>query len=139
MREITLPLPPSTNHLYDYGRRGVYLSREYEKFQWAAWQSMKDQSAQPFGIPPAALRATYEVFLPSARCDVTNYIKAAEDMLSKFLGFNDNRVVEVHAYKFIDRKQPRLVVRLEDISGEPRREPGIGPSRSRPARAPKRK
>ncbi len=139
MREIVLPLPPSTNHLYDHRRRGVFISREYEAFQWAAWESMKQQEVLPFDTPPAAIQMDYEMFMPSARCDVTNYIKAAEDVVAKYLGFNDNRVTEGSFAKFVDRKSPRLVVRIEDISGQPRREPGFSTSGRSAGRAQRRK
>ncbi|MCC2639647.1 MAG: putative Crossover junction endodeoxyribonuclease RusA [Nitrospira sp.] len=51
-------------------------------------------------------------FSSSLRRDTDGGLKIAQDALCESLGLNDNRVVETHLYKYQDRVNPRMEIRL---------------------------
>ena len=55
-------------------------------------------------------------FTSALRRDVDGGLKIAQDALCEGLGINDNRIVETHLYKHIDRDNPRIEVRLTPAS-----------------------
>lgn len=100
---LTLPaLPPSVNHLYatvrkGSGKTGTSRVKSQEYRRWLidmGWWVRKQTVAQLTG--PVAL--TIEMRRPSANCDASNRIKAAEDLL-QYVGVvvNDKQVTDVRA------------------------------------------
>ena len=71
----------------------------------------------------AALRAGELVlsirffFTSRLRRDVDGGLKIAQDALCQGLGLNDNRIVETHLYKDVDKAAPRMEIRLSLASG----------------------
>jgi crossover junction endodeoxyribonuclease RusA len=55
-------------------------------------------------------------FTSALRRDVDGGLKIAQDALCEGLGINDNRIVETHLYKHIDKDNPRIDVRLTPAS-----------------------
>jgi crossover junction endodeoxyribonuclease RusA len=55
-------------------------------------------------------------FTSGLRRDVDGGLKIAQDALCEGLGINDNRIVETHLYKYIDRDNPRIEVHLTPTS-----------------------
>jgi crossover junction endodeoxyribonuclease RusA len=55
-------------------------------------------------------------FTSALRRDVDGGLKIAQDALCEGLGINDNRIVETHLYKHIDKDNPRIEVRLAPAS-----------------------
>ena len=51
-------------------------------------------------------------FTSALRRDVDGGLKIAQDALCEGLGINDNRIVETHLYKHIDKDNPRIEVSL---------------------------
>lgn len=57
-----------------------------------------------------------KVYYPSMRSDLDNSLKIQLDCLQKTGTIaNDNKCVEIHAEKFIDKENPRLEFRIETI------------------------
>lgn len=117
---LSLGLPPSINHYYkvvwNRGRYSKALTAEGRAYREAVWFAV--QQVKPEGIPnwtKGTITVQAEYFFRSWRSDCDNPTKALIDALAKALGFNDNRVSEIHLYKRIDRVRPRadVVVRWE--------------------------
>jgi len=60
---------------------------------------------------PLALSIRF-FFTSALRRDVDGGLKIAQDALCEGLGLNDNRIVETHLYKDLDRSNPRIEVIL---------------------------
>jgi crossover junction endodeoxyribonuclease RusA len=55
-------------------------------------------------------------FTSALRRDVDGGLKIAQDALCEGLGINDNRIVETHLYKYLDKDNPRIEVHLTPTS-----------------------
>jgi crossover junction endodeoxyribonuclease RusA len=81
---LTLPMPPSTNHLFSggagHGRR--YVSKEYEAWREHAGIELKRQRP----LPVKGMVILFFEFQEKDRRkrDVTNFLKAPEDLLVHF-------------------------------------------------------
>lgn len=51
-------------------------------------------------------------FTSPLRRDVDGGLKIAQDALCEGIGLNDNRIVETHLYKDVDRTKPRIQIAL---------------------------
>jgi len=55
-------------------------------------------------------------FTSALRRDVDGGLKIAQDALCEGLGINDNRIVETHLYKNVDKANPRIEVVLSTLA-----------------------
>lgn len=118
--ELTLPVPPSVNHQYATvnGRRLLSAKgRAYKDFVGQQILVALAQSPHRGTLGPrlrqANLSLSIHFFFASAlRRDTDGGLKIAQDALCEGLGLNDNRVVEIHLYRFQDRDNPRMDIRL---------------------------
>lgn len=60
---------------------------------------------------PLALSIRF-YFTSPLRRDVDGGLKIAQDALCEGLGLNDNRIIETHLYKDVDRSNPRIQIAL---------------------------
>ena len=60
---------------------------------------------------PLALTIRF-YFTSPLRRDVDGGLKIAQDALCEGIGLNDNRIVETHLYKDVDRANPRIHISL---------------------------
>jgi len=65
---------------------------------------------------PLALSIRF-YFTSGLRRDVDGGLKIAQDALCEGLGINDNRIIETHLYKQVDKTNPRIEVSL--VAGLP--------------------
>lgn len=112
---LTLPLPPSINRQYATvngrrvlsatGRRykvtvGQLLMTAPSSSEWTAFL----QKAQEH-----FLTLTIHFYFPTLlRRDIDGGLKIAQDALCEAMNLNDNRIMEIHLYKTLDRDNPRL-------------------------------
>ena len=112
---LTLPLPPSINRQYATvngrrvlsatGRRykvtvGQLLMTAPSSSEWTAFL----QKAQEH-----FLTLTIHFYFPTLlRRDIDGGLKIAQDALCDAMNLNDNRIMEIHLYKTLDRDNPRL-------------------------------
>lgn len=117
---VTLPVPPSINHQYATvnGRRLLSSTGRAYKLQVAqqVWLALsqsphKEALLQRFRTEPLALSIRF-FFTSPVRRDIDGGLKIAQDALCEGLGVNDNRIVEAHLYKDMDRQHPRIEVTL---------------------------
>ena len=117
---ITLPVPPSINHQYATvnGRRllsstGRSYKAQVGQLVWLALTASPHRAALLSHLQSASLALSIRFYFTSAlRRDVDGGLKIAQDALCEGLGLNDNRIVETHLYKHVDRANPRIEVLL---------------------------
>ncbi len=117
---LTLPVPPSINHQYATvnGRRllssaGRSYKAQVGQLVWLNLAESPKRSALLAGLQSSSLALSIRFYFTSAlRRDVDGGLKIAQDALCEGLGINDNRIVETHLYKHVDKTNPRIEVRL---------------------------
>lgn len=132
-----LPLPPSINSQYATVNGRRVLSSTGRRYKAAIAQILLGALAQS---PNRAtflnaaqshyLALSIHFYFPTLlRRDLDGGLKIAQDALCEAMGINDNRIVEIHLYKSLDREAPRLDCALSTTSPAPTR--SSQPSRSR--------
>lgn len=117
---ITLPVPPSINHQYATVNGHRLLSsagRAYKTYVGRQVWLVLAQSPARFSLrdrlQAGPLALTIRFFFASAlRRDLDGGLKIAQDAVCEGLGLNDNRIVEIHLYKQVDKADPRIEVAL---------------------------
>lgn len=121
---LTLPVPPSVNHLYATVNGRRVLSRAGRDFKMLvadeieAWQDreqLSNATIEAFGHHYLALTITF-YFASALRRDLDGGLKIAQDALCEAIGVNDNLVTEIHLSKRVDRQHPRMEVHLQALS-----------------------
>lgn len=121
---LTLPVPPSINHQYATvnGRRllssaGRHYKAQVGQLVWLSLAETPQRSALLSQLQSSSLSLTIRFYFSSAlRRDVDGGLKIAQDALCEGLGVNDNRIVETHLYKHVDKANPRIEVNLAATS-----------------------
>jgi crossover junction endodeoxyribonuclease RusA len=121
---LTLPVPPSINHQYATvnGRRLLSsIGRSYKaqvgQLVWLRLTKVPHRAALMSQLQSSCLALSIRFYFTSAlRRDVDGGLKIAQDALCEGLGLNDNRIVETHLYKHVDRTNPRIEVFLAATS-----------------------
>ncbi len=121
---LTLPVPPSVNHQYATvnGRRLISSAGRAYKAQvgqliWLKLAQSTHRASLLAQLQSEWLALSIRFYFTSAlRRDVDGGLKIAQDALCEGLGINDNRIVETHLYKHIDKDNPRIEVQLTPAS-----------------------
>ena len=121
---LTLPVPPSVNHQYATvnGRRLISSAgRAYKihvgQLVWLKLAQSTHRTTLLTRLQSEWLTLSIRFYFTSAlRRDVDGGLKIAQDALCEGLGINDNRIVETHLYKYIDKDNPRIEVHLTPTS-----------------------
>jgi len=121
---LTLPVPPSVNHQYATvnGRRLISSAGRAYKAQvgqlvWLKLAQSTHRTTLLAQLQSEWLALSVRFYFTSAlRRDVDGGLKIAQDALCEGLGINDNRIVETHLYKHIDKDNPRIEVQLTPVS-----------------------
>jgi len=121
---LTLPVPPSVNHQYATvnGRRllsstGRAYKAQVGQLVWLKLAQSAHRATLLAQLQSEWLALSIRFYFTSAlRRDVDGGLKIAQDALCEGLGINDNRIVETHLYKHIDKDNPRIEVCLAPAS-----------------------
>jgi crossover junction endodeoxyribonuclease RusA len=117
---LTLPIPPSINHQYATVNGRRLLSAHGRSYKALVGQevmmalsrtSSRRAILEAFRTEELALCIRF-FFTSRLRRDVDGGLKIAQDALCQGLGINDNRIVETHLYKHVDKAAPRMEIRL---------------------------
>ena len=117
---LTLPIPPSINKHYATvnGRRLLSSSGRAYKAQVGqqVWLALAQSPARALLMErlqsgPLAFSARF-FFTTALRRDLDSGLKITQDAICEGLGLNDNRIVETHLYKTVDKMTPRVEVSL---------------------------
>lgn len=127
MIRLSLPLPPSTNDLYErtlgFTKRGkpyraTRLKPKVEEFRWAVSQAITAQlTAEQVKTVPPVMSITVLLREDCCHLDADNALKSTIDALKGPLGFDDNprRVRRVTAEYHSDRALGPCVVVIEEV------------------------
>lgn len=121
---LSLPVPPSINHQYATvnGRRllsstGRAYKSQVGKLVWLTLTRSPNRSVLVSQLQSSPLSLSIRFYFTSAlRRDVDGGLKIAQDALCEGLGINDNRIIETHLYKHVDKANPRIEVCLATTS-----------------------
>ncbi|MDD1762972.1 MAG: RusA family crossover junction endodeoxyribonuclease, partial [Methanothrix sp.] len=84
---------------------------------WLALSKFPNRSALLSRLQSESLALSIRFYFTSAlRRDVDGGLKIAQDALCEGLDINDNRIVETHLYKQVDKANPRIEVSLAATS-----------------------
>jgi crossover junction endodeoxyribonuclease RusA len=117
---VTLPIPPSINQQYATvnGRRVLSSTgRAYKTYVgqqvWLALAQSPVRFSLQKRLQSGPLALSIRFFFASAlRRDLDGGLKIAQDAVCEGLGLNDNRIIETHLYKQVDKTDPRIEVAL---------------------------
>jgi crossover junction endodeoxyribonuclease RusA len=120
---LVLPVPPSINHQYATvnGRRLLSaVGREYKSF--IARRILVCLAQSPHRTPlldtfrDSFLALSIRFYFNSPlRRDLDGGLKIAQDAICEALALNDNRKLEIHLIKSLDKSQPRIEVSLRAL------------------------
>lgn len=107
---LVLPFPPSLNRMYRTVN-GRFLTSEVGR----AYKEECGWSARIQGCTPhtGLLTVTVYLYRPSRRGDADNYTKVLLDSLQGIAWLNDNQIEELHIYRRLDPKNPRVELTIE--------------------------
>lgn len=117
---LILPVPPSINHQYATvnGRRLLSVTgRSYKSLVsehvMVALSQAACRDTLLRSLQKSELILSIRFFFTSRlRRDVDGGLKIAQDAVCQGLGINDNRIIETHLYKHVDKSVPRIELRL---------------------------
>lgn len=112
MITLTLPYPPSTNRIWKQTMTGsMYRGRDVMTFYKAVAFIARQAKVRPFGHKHDVI-VTLRLYRPLAAGDLDNRIKATLDALKGHAFTDDKQVVEIHAFRFDDKANPRVEVEI---------------------------
>jgi crossover junction endodeoxyribonuclease RusA len=112
---FTLPIPPSTNRYWRtmVSKKGVAVTFVSEEAK-----TYKRQVAKLAGISTlfrSEIAVTLRVFRPQRSGDLDNKLKVLFDALQGVVYGDDKQIVEIHAFRFEDKNNPRVEVEVLPI------------------------
>jgi crossover junction endodeoxyribonuclease RusA len=110
--KLILPYPPSVNNLYATFRGRRVTSAKGRKFKADIAVLAKRQGAK---LLDGDLSVTFRVFRPVRRGDLDNRLKISQDALKGICFEDDKQIIEIHAYRFDDKTNPRIEIDLKQI------------------------
>lgn len=117
---FTLPYPPSANNYWRAinvrGQRRVVVSAEARAYKTKVAMLLLSKRLQPF---VNAVRVTVRIYRPARRGDLDNTLKVLLDSLRGFAFRDDSQVIEIHARRLNDAKNPRAEVEVHDAEPKP--------------------
>lgn len=114
---FVFPYPPSVNEIYKpvptrKGTMTLRLSAKGREFKERIGWEAKKQGAQ---LLTGNLCVTYRLYRPQKSGDLENRLKAMADALQGIAYKDDKQIVEIHAYRFDDKDNPRIEVDLREV------------------------
>lgn len=107
----TLHLPPTLNHSYGIANNRIYKTHEAKDWQEAVSWMFKN-------TPRFTGQVAVEIklYLKYDR-DIDSSLKLILDTLQDMEVYpNDKKITELHIYKFKDTGNPRMELRIDDVS-----------------------
>ncbi len=105
--KLILPYPPSSNHLYATFRGRRIISAAGRKFKADIAVLARRQGAK---LLAGDLVITFRVFRPKRIGDLDNRLKISQDALKGICFADDKQIIEIHAFRFDDRENPRIEI-----------------------------
>lgn len=126
-------MPPSTNHLYGRGGRGVYMLENVRQAKESiGWEARSQFHGKPLTGP---LAVTIDLYWPDRRNRDVDNIKVLLDALTGIVWEDDGLIVDLHTKKGFDRSNPRVVMTVVAVTQEPADDVSAASRQSRRNRA----
>lgn len=106
--QVTLPYPPTLNHMYIKSSYGVRLSDEVAPFRLLVSNAVSTQTDGEYFELDQRLSVTLNVYRPRKAGDIDATQKAVFDALNGVLWHDDKQIVEMHVYRHDDKHKPRV-------------------------------
>jgi crossover junction endodeoxyribonuclease RusA len=111
--QLTLPMPPSLNVYWRKFRNRMVISDAGLAFRTATHVICQNAEITPF---QGRIAVTVKVYRPANRGDLDNSLKAILDALNQCAYRDDSQIDELHAYKYLDRANPRVEVEVRELA-----------------------
>lgn len=108
--KLTLPYPPSTNVMYRNYRGVTVTSGEAAAYKIEAGYLARQQGVELLHGP---VKASLDFYRPQRSGDLDNRLKCTLDALNGIAWADDGQIVEIHARRFDDAKNPRVELVIE--------------------------
>ena len=106
---ITLPPPVSANRYWRNFRGRMVVSAEAKAYkEQVAWIAR----AAGMELLTGDVSVTMKVYRPAKRGDIDNAAKILLDSLNGIAYSDDSQIVEIHAYRYDDKANPRVEVEV---------------------------
>lgn len=107
---FTVSMPPSANRYWRRGGNGnLYVSDEAQAYKdEVAWELRGERPLE------GDVAVTVKVFRARKSGDLDNRLKVLIDSLQGIAYVSDAQIVEIHAYRFEDKKRPRVEVEVSE-------------------------
>lgn len=114
MEALVFAYPPSANRYWRHSRGHMYVSDEAIAYKS---DCVIEAIAQANWLEPVAgpVAVTVRLYRPRKSGDLDNRLKVLLDALQGIVYVNDSQIVQLHAYRFDDRRNPRVEVSIEEI------------------------
>lgn len=110
---LTLPEPPSINHYWRVVRGRPILSRDGRLWkQEAGARALAAKLRRIDG--PVAVELTW--YRGRRSGDLDNRVKVVLDVLRGLAYRDDKQVVELHAYRYDDKHDPRVEITIQEVA-----------------------
>lgn len=117
---LSLPMPPSSNR---YWRTVAYIDKRTKKLAAATFVSdeakkYKQQVRILANLPRlifGEISVSVKVFRPRRSGDLDNRLKVLCDAMQGVVYENDSQIVELHAFRLEDKKNPRVEVEVRRL------------------------
>jgi len=106
---LTLPVPPSSNRWWRNVRGRMVKSREAREYQETA-ATLAVMQRIPLIEKPTEVSVTIRWFREALRGDLDKRYSIMLDALQGIAYENDSQIAEIHAYRTLDRENPRMEV-----------------------------
>lgn len=113
---LTLPVPPSANEYWKLktirSKKGRLIPTLVTSEKAAVYKAEVGWALKGTGITKitGSVALILSVFRPAKRGDLDNYQKVLLDSLEGYLYSNDRQIVELHAYRYDDKDNPRVEI-----------------------------
>lgn len=109
---LVLPMPPSVNRYWTnivVGRRAMnVLSSEA-----LAYKNTVKEIAALDTLVYSDIAVVLKIYRPQRSGDIDNPLKGLFDALKGVVYADDKQIVELHAFRFEDKHNPRIAVQIE--------------------------
>lgn len=112
MIKLTLPYPPSANRYWRNFNGRMVISDEARAYKDEVMYTCLGQSVE---MLEGDISLTIKIYRPRKSGDLDNRIKCLQDALNGVAYRDDSQIVELHAYRYDDKKNPRVEIELEQV------------------------
>lgn len=113
-QSLTLSMPPSANRLWRFDKRG-FMRKSQEAivyYELIGFEAIK----QNVEIWDGDISITIKVYRAQKSGDLDNRIKPLLDALEGVAFYDDKQIVEIHAYRYDDKSNPRVEITIVKVA-----------------------